>query len=1111
MTWLASVTTCTPTTLARATCEVNSLPGAATSFVRESEPLWHRAIRLLGLQLLEADPEHPEEGTRNWTALRELLGAPPSRPEVASDLLLEAVPFAVEPERLLDNLAPDMFADDGALLRRFLVRFLFRRLHPASPGPRFTCRCVARNASASRGQISAAKLPALGAGVAMGHPARCPSHRAGRGRAASHRRTVDAGNAQLRDVPAPIETRGARAGPRGGSGNTAPLATAGRGHGTAVPARARLWSRAPGALSSRDTTPRGPHQAGSYPSPEATEVAPEQQYLLRRFVRGEPVGPWPGGPVADSDDEFAKVALVNPGAGWLVEFDPSFAREVFVALLIEPPHERDPMGGLHDRELRIRHPELGFEPTHLFPPVRELLLRAPETGMAMVVQLADFATERWVELMRLRGQLAPDDHEHDGIDVKLSDGVRHFLGAGNPFLWHLAGSNGPKPVTACLMTLEHWLYEQQDAQTLDAGTLGALLNSTYSVAMLGLLCEIALRAPGLLLDALEPLVTSAELLYWSRSRGMLLRPHASQVSRESRDFVGMDHRARDLVRVIVYVFAQTGLEWPAITSSSEQWRSMLTTLPPCGFRNFLEQLVSQFDRRYWTVTPTPDGQAEIAFNPSPEMAARHEEGQKALRSLEVQMLPYRCKRILDGEEPLSDDDALGMLERVRDVGHLDEDASWAVGGISGLRCAVAATVLLRAPGWITDHAEWREICADWVLTAVEAELDPEEHHNRVDARDWTWDVFAARALPGLLAENESDRRLRRAVARMVAFPHDAAVVQLFAYAFEELSTATFDALIHLGVIFAREHARLYYRAYARPRSAESGALNDASESFIDGTLRALPSDWSDHATANDEEYAADEDYLIRMFAWVSRKLGQGAERERIAAVVDALVKVVQNRIRRMDDGADARSAARARHRDDVPGPQQSDWTLLEWVARLIVTEPSKARRYSLWAPWVSLSTSFHYWLETFFEDIYRAGLDEAAPYFKEALSEIISYLMTEGWLKRSGSGFWVSGPALRLIGRGHTMHVIDRWTASARTLRSRWPHCGRRGSTRRIPGMGALRRSATFCAPPPSRGYASRAFAGSESSSSRSRCATRRPRRRWSNFSIRSSTTRRVA
>jgi hypothetical protein len=645
----------------------------------------------------------------------------------------------------------------------------------------------------------------------------------------------------------------------------------------------------------------------------------------------------------------------------------------------------------------------------------------------MVVQLAAFTTERWVELMRIRGHLAPDDHEHDGIDLTFSDGVRHFIGAGDPFLWHLPGSNGPKPLTACLMTLEHWLYEQQDAEKPDIGALDTLLRSTRSVAILGVLCEVALRAPGLLLDILEPLVTSAELLYWSRSRGMLLRPHASQVSADSRDFVAMDHRRRDLLRVIVYLFAQTGLEWPAVASSSDRWRAMLTTVPPGDFRGFLEQLVAHFDRRNWTVTPKQQGQIEVALNPSPEMTARDEDAQRALQSLDVQMLPYRCKRILDGEEPLSDQDALGMLERVRDLERLSDRASWAVGGVPGLRCTIAATVLLRAPEWIADHAAWREICGSWVLMAVEAELDPEERHNRVDARDWTWDVFAAEALPGLLAEEESNQRLRRAVARMVTFPHDAAVVHLFPRAFEKLSAPTFDALTHLGVLFARQHARSY--SYVEPGPEESSALNDAVEAFVAGTLEALPSDWTARPTTVEDEQAVDEDYLIKMFAWVSVKLREGSDRNRIAAIIEALARIVQNRIRRTDDATDvAQSQSRTRHRDDVPGPQPSDWTLLAWVARLIVTESSRARRQSLWTPWVTLPTTFHYWLETFFEELYRAGLDEAAPHFKDALSEIITYLMTEGWLKRAGSGLWVSGPALRLIGRGPSMHVIDRWT-----------------------------------------------------------------------------------
>jgi hypothetical protein len=100
---------------------------------------------------------------------------------------------------------------------------------------------------------------------------------------------------------------------------------------------------------------------------------------------------------------------------------------------------------------------------------------------------------------------------------------------------------------------------------------------------------------------------------------------------------------------------------------------------------------------------------------------------------------------------------------------------------------------------------------------------------------------------------------------------------------------------------------------------------------------------------------------------------------------------------------------------------------MAWVAKLGVTEPSPERRRTLWTPWMTLPLSFHYGLETFFESVYRTGLDEEAPFFVDAISEILSYLIRDGWLKPGGSGFRASGPALHAIGRGRVVNFTDRW------------------------------------------------------------------------------------
>ena len=86
---------------------------------RASSPLWHRAIRLYGLHLLEKN-----EDAEAWRSALISLYGDNNTPDSTSDLLLEAVIFAANPLPLLEHIWSDLAANDGLLLRRLLIRFL---------------------------------------------------------------------------------------------------------------------------------------------------------------------------------------------------------------------------------------------------------------------------------------------------------------------------------------------------------------------------------------------------------------------------------------------------------------------------------------------------------------------------------------------------------------------------------------------------------------------------------------------------------------------------------------------------------------------------------------------------------------------------------------------------------------------------------------------------------------------------------------------------------------------------------------------------------------------------------------------------------------------------
>lgn len=84
---------------------------------RRESPLWHRAVRLLGVHLLER-----ENGVDGWRSVLASFGV--GQFGAIHDLLLEAPIFTANSRPLLEAILPDLLANEGARLRRLLTRFL---------------------------------------------------------------------------------------------------------------------------------------------------------------------------------------------------------------------------------------------------------------------------------------------------------------------------------------------------------------------------------------------------------------------------------------------------------------------------------------------------------------------------------------------------------------------------------------------------------------------------------------------------------------------------------------------------------------------------------------------------------------------------------------------------------------------------------------------------------------------------------------------------------------------------------------------------------------------------------------------------------------------------
>ena len=107
---------------------LRSLGDDALTFMRihAENPPWLRAIRLLSQHLLERTADF-----ESWRAVINTCSANQKKNEEPSaenlqvlDLWLEGIAYCVDAGKVLDNLKPDLFRNDGWLLRRFVSRLL---------------------------------------------------------------------------------------------------------------------------------------------------------------------------------------------------------------------------------------------------------------------------------------------------------------------------------------------------------------------------------------------------------------------------------------------------------------------------------------------------------------------------------------------------------------------------------------------------------------------------------------------------------------------------------------------------------------------------------------------------------------------------------------------------------------------------------------------------------------------------------------------------------------------------------------------------------------------------------------------------------------------------
>ena len=1008
---------------------------------RLDSPLWHRAVRLYGIHLLEDSGD-----VRSWRdavdSLTVALGA------AAGDLLIEALAFAADPSSLLDLAHADLLADEGALLRRLLARFLVFATTPDPKVVEFLNAAGLDSAAASvahripiwsywppvlrflagRADEAAKAAPLAVARIARLWLDHTPPKTALR---------VEA--ARLGLVVGELVNRHRRSGTVVGRGESSGCFAAALAGARELPDEIALFAL---RLAERIEGPAD--EAEVVATPADPSRVPADGWRSRQFDPDEPIpDPWEDGPARPVDRAFQTAVLEGAPLIPLVEACPAVAREVLLAVLLNAPKRRHwgegPFGqGDLDLDTGLQwHPAL-----YSHGPFLAFLERDFDEGLEVIARLVDFATDRWryyaaveAEQNEARVDRADDDpavrsllgpawnRPSARLVVRVGDVNREYAGDERVYGW--SGGQGwipPSLVQVALMALEQHLYLGLK-RGIDIGArVAQVLERVRSTAFLRVLCDVGKKEPALFEGPLSPLLGVPELYFWDelpmfkdRSH-LLIGAHDLQgpgFVRLAEEFGSLEHRARDLrgIAVGMLLHDRPGIR-ALFAEAVTRWTHRLSADTDDPLPNFLERLVAQFTLEAYEEDELPQhGRVWVNRHLVELGEADAEERLRWERARFIELLPVRCRRMLDEGTSFPAEtleEIWELLQQLSGSGYGDGepdampgedqpaervppglvppiDAETRANALAG-----AAAVLLRL------HSEW--VAEDpsrhgWCVAQLRLAMHDPPPMAGWDVPDsvcmWTWDCFAAEALPRLWAAEPQDADLRDFVGRLVFAPQYGAVRILLVRCAEhrERLGKDFDQLRRLLFEWAHvRHRQQFVERDARGarRLTEQQALDFDAEvvswhaerlqSFVDGDLPALEEDWRlmdqrRRFSALDElrfrcrgEWYLDYRLVLEGHAWIPPlgTVSGAAERSELLAFWR---QALEFSLARLDFDDDDRQQA-----------YKEDLSILSGVARLVLDMQPEEAPEDLWQPILTLPAGCTFWLETFLRAFYENAL-----------------------------------------------------------------------------------------------------------------------------------------
>lgn len=1027
-----------------------------SEFISEklSSPLWCRALRLLGTYFLETTQD-----TEAWKNLFTSFASNKEIGRIAQDLLLESSIFSSDPEGNLERLWEELKQDDGELLRRFLKRFLYTATFPSELALIFATayqdEAVSDIVARYRNPNWFYWIPV----IKFLHAHKEDIIRFAR------RDTAEICDKWLRfskdNWPGRAEAAGIAIDLAEDllALNMSNMHFYDRSGYSKVVYRAaiasckeqpdRVFDFVLTACSRREPSGRILEHINKYnerveaAATESKKKMDEEALAKLRedatfypfYDEGPMPPPWPEGPKYDVDRDLHELCVESESDTDtlcpLIESFPDKATEVILALFIEAPRpkyrDRSPL----EEYTGLNYTHRWFPPFYTRGPFLFFMNKLPDKGLELIISLINFATERWADKWRDNERTPPN------ITIEFPWGQQNYIGDARVYYWHRDVPAISRIITSALMALEFWLYnafENKETQERAKQSVERILREGKSLSFIGLLISLGKKYPDLFTNQLLPLLSIPEFYSWSMEHIIKSEGHqmigwvgkGEPMIKMAKEWNNMKHRKYDLMDIGPRIFLQLESTRSSFAKYRKAWiaryknKDFYMVSP-----EVLENLINWYDLSNWQTKETEEG-IKYEFKMPDEIMQKRLESQKEMQDRQALIfLPMKFRRILDGEEDISNIDAESIwktIEYISTIKFDKDDPEADVLEKENAICGGIAVLFKLFKDWLKSNPDKERWCANKITDLILNPLPERSFDSEVSIAPWAWDRYCAEVMPIIWAIDPSNALYRRCMAALVLNKHNETVGILFRSASElrrDLGSH-FKQLINFMIRWAHARWKFYRERYSDKKTFDiNGWLENEAYLFESGKTPLILEIWYEIAKEEMHRRAKlyekgkkkrgdrwkppkDEyfDFWLMKAAlgWMP-PLNQAIDREERAEWLLSWKQAISWTV----------SILETDERGEISGtPSEWDRWIFEQMAIQIFQMEDSENPDELWRPILELGAEGHYWVDDFLMEFFIKGIgyDAVSNNFITRWKQILEYAFaSENWSASKGR-FW---------------------------------------------------------------------------------------------------------